>query len=133
MAKKLSRRVLAAHVGDALLAGQKKSAVLGELAGYLIESKRTKEIDLIVQDIEYYLSTRGTVVAKVTSAYKLGDATKKQIEKMIAGSTAAKNISLHESVDHTVLGGIRLSIPGRELDNTIARKLATLRTNYKKA
>jgi len=32
-----------------------------------------------------------------------------------------------------VLGGIKLELPGRELDTTITRQLTLLKTRYKKA
>lgn len=133
MAKKLSRRVIAQYFGQQLIAGADQPSLSRQLAGYLIESKRTKELDLIVGDIESYLATQGIVMADVTSAFPLSETTEQTIRQMIIGATGAQNIHLNTTVDASVLGGIKLSIPGKELDSTVVRKLSTLRTEYKKA
>ena len=133
MAKKLSRRVLAQYYGEELLAGKDQSVLAQQLGAYLIDSKRTKELELIVQDIEFYLASKGVVMAEVTSAFELSSATEASIKQMITDSTGAKEIHLHTTVERSVLGGVKISIPGKELDSTAARKLSTLRTEYKKA
>lgn len=133
MAKKLSRRVLAQHFGQQLIAGENKKTLSTQLAAYLIDTKRTKELSLIVSDIEFYLASQGVMMAEVTSAFALSESTETAIKKMIASSTGAKDIHLSTVIDESVLGGMKLSIPGKELDSTTSRKLSTLRTEYKKA
>ena len=133
MAKKLSRRVIAQYFGQQLIAGSDQATLSHQLAGYLVESKRTKEASLIVSDIESYLATQGIVMADVTAAFPLSDTTEQAIRQMITGATGSRDIHLKTTIDASVLGGIKLSIPGKELDSTVVRKLSTLRTEYKKA
>jgi len=56
MALRLSRRRIAAYAADKLLGGQPRSAVLREVAAYLVASGRTREQELLVRDIEATLA-----------------------------------------------------------------------------
>ena len=69
MAERISRRSLAEYIADRLVAGD--TTVIEQLAAYLIETRRTKQVDLYVSDIEYALIDRGVVIADVTSAHHL--------------------------------------------------------------
>jgi len=127
MAYRLSRRSLARHSAEQLLAGVSQKTVLEQVAAYLIESHRIKELELIVQDIIAYLAKQGTVVANITSAFDLSDATNKALKQFIAEKTGATDITLTETIDPSVLGGVKVELPGQELDTTIIRKLTHLR------
>ena len=118
------------YVADQIVAGANEKDVATSLAAYLIDTRRTSELELIVRDIDYQLSERGIVLASVISAYTLSDATKKMITDMITDTTGAKTIELEEHIDPSVLGGVRIDIPGRQLDGTIARRLNLLTTNH---
>jgi len=103
-----------------------------QLAGYLVDTRRTKELDVIVRDIEYALAERGLVSARVVTAFKLSYVTRQAIEDVINSRKKSHDIQLQHVVDPAVLGGLRLDIPGFRLDTTLAHTLSTLRTNYKK-
>ena len=133
MARKLSRRAIAEHIATQLLAGDSQAKLLDQLAAYLIESRRTKELSLMVRDIQYYLAEKGHVTGIITSASALTEATQKAIETYALTETGAKHVHLDATTDPSVIGGIKLSLPGKELDTTISRKLTLLKTRYKKA
>lgn len=132
MARTLSRRSVAAFIADELLNKADSRAVCRQLAAYLVDTRRTKEVDLFVRDIVHELSLRGHVAGTVTSAHELSQATKQALEAYAKAATDAQTVHLDEVVDPQVLGGVRLSLPGKELDTTIAHQLLTLRTRYKK-
>lgn len=123
MALRLSRRKLAAYVADKLIAGDKPTAALKEAAAYLVDTRRTREQELLVRDIEDALATRGTVVADVTSAFPLSSSLKSEIKKLVGGKT----LQFRETVDKDVLGGVRVDVPGKRFDGTIRRKLMQLK------
>lgn len=125
MAIRLSRRKIAAYAADELLAGTPASKVLAVVAAYLVTTRRTRESELLVRDIEYACMQRGTVVANVASAYALTPALKTQIEKLVD----ADKVQLRETIDPTLLGGVRIDIPGKRFDGTLRRKLAALKAN----
>lgn len=132
MATRLSRRKITGYVARQLAAGDAVDKLALQLAAYLIDSKRTNEVELIVRDIEYELGKQGIVLATVTSAFELSEATHRAVTTLIQDTTSASQVQLRQLIDPTVLGGVKIDLPGLQLDATIARRLTTLRTNYKK-
>jgi F-type H+-transporting ATPase subunit delta len=120
---RLSRRKIAGYAVDKLLGGSSKRSVTQQLAAYLVDSGRTREIELLVRDIEDLLAERGIVVAEVTSIRPLSTTLKADIKKLIG----ARDLQLREVADETVLGGVRIDLPGKRFDGTIHRKLAALK------
>jgi len=133
MARKLSRRDLAKYASHQLAEGVSLETVARHLAAYLIESRRTNELNIIVRDVADELTATGRVAGTVTSAHQLSSATLKEIEQFVQAKTGAAHLSLDPIVDESVLGGIKLELPGLEMDTTIARTLTILKTRYKKA
>lgn len=129
MSTRLSRRKISQYVADQVVAGEDVKKLATSLAAFLIDSRRTNEVDLVVRDIEYQLSERGMVMAQVVSAHVLTAATVRAVTDMIKTSTHATSIDLSQQIDPSVLGGVRVDIPGRQFDGTIARRLHQLTTN----
>ena len=134
---KLSRRAIATYVASQLTGPQATEAtskkVILQLAAYLVDTRRTKELSLIVRDIQVYLSDAGMVSGAITTASTLSAATKTAIEKYIKGQTGAATVALDSIIDPSVIGGVKISIPGRELDATVSRNLTVLKTRFKQA
>jgi F-type H+-transporting ATPase subunit delta len=124
MAARLSRRKIAVFVTNKILAGNHQAhEVMRELAAYLVTERRTRELDLIVRDIEEMLADSGVIVADVASARPLSEAMKAEVTAMLG----ATSVQLRESVDEALLGGIRIDTPGKRFDGTIRHKLTALR------
>jgi F0F1-type ATP synthase delta subunit len=132
MARKLSRRSLALYVADNL-ASTRRGDIIQQLAAYLVENRRTKELELIMRDVAFYLAQRGTVNATVITASELTAETQRAVEAFIAQQTGASQVSINSEIDPSVLGGLRISLPGQDFDQTIARQLTVLKTRFKKA
>lgn len=132
MAIRLSRRKLARYYAQSLIDSVDTKKLAPQLAAYLVESGRTKELQLIIDDINYQLSLIGVVTATVTSAHNLDTATQKSIIDLISKKTNATDVQLQKNINPSVFGGLKLEFPGFEMDTTIARRLTTLKTNYKK-
>lgn len=129
MASRISRRKLAEYVADNLVAN--KPEVIRELAAYLLQTKRTRELELIVRDIENELKNQGVIVADVVSAYPLSETVRKEITQFIASTSKLDikktEVHLRESVDGELLGGVRIATPGELFDGTIRHKINALR------
>lgn len=123
MAQRISRRKLAALVADRLIAGDPAAQALREVAAYLIATGRTREQELIVRDIEVALSEKGMVVADITSVHPVSDTLQAHIKTL----TGASSLHLRPTIDASVLGGVRIDIPGKRFDGTIRRKLNALK------
>lgn len=133
MPGRLSRRAVAEYVATSLIDGKSKKLLFQQLAGYLIDTQRTKELELIVRDIEFSLAEKGVVQASIVSAFDLTAETKKSLEAFVKTQTKAAQVSLSNMVDPAVLGGVKITVPGRELDQTVAHQLTVLKTRFKKA
>lgn len=125
MSRRISRRQLASFVVDRLSRGDK--TVLRELAAYIVDQRLTRELDLIVGEIEQELAFRGDVVADVASAYALDDASRQQLIKFITEETGAKSVKLRERVDSELIGGVIIETPGKYLDGSLASQLNQLK------
>lgn len=132
MAHRLSRRALASYVVDNALDAEDRTKVLRQLAAYLIQTRRTKEVRLIVRDIEIVLASRGIVMGQIVSARQLSADITQAIEQLVQNKTSAKSVKLDQVIDPGVLGGIKLTLPGQELDQTIRHQLTVLKTRFKK-
>ncbi len=121
--QKLSRRTLAHYIADHTHDGVVSSARLQEVAAYLIEAGRVREIELVARAIEDELALRGTVVTDVVTAHTLTDAEKHDIQRLIAADT----VYFREVVEPSVIGGVRVKTPGATLDATIEHKLQALK------
>lgn len=128
MSTRLSRRKITDYIASQLIDGADSEVIATQLAAYLIDTRRTSEAELFIRDIDYYLAERGVVLANIVSAYALSEATQKAITEMITQTTGARTIELSQHIDAAVLGGVRIDIPGRQLDGTIARRLHQLTT-----
>lgn len=133
MARKLSRRSLALHVATHLVNGKPQKEIALQLAAYLMSTRRTKELGSIIRDVQYYLADRGHIAGTVFSAQELSAVTLKELESFTRGKTGAQNVTFDTEVDESLIGGVRIQIPGYELDTTISRQLTILKTRYKKA
>lgn len=123
MAVRLSRRKLAEYAAAQLLAGKTSKAVMKELAGYLVEAGRTREAELLARDIEAALAEQGVVVVDVTTARPLSSEARQSVKTLVGG----KNVQLRESLDPTLLGGVRIDTPGKQFDASLRRKLTALK------
>jgi len=132
MAIRLSRRKIAGYIADQVMAGVDTNDLVRSIAAFLMDSRRTNELTLVIRDIEYQLAERGVILASVISAHKLSADVKKSITDMVSSQTGARSVQLQQFVDPGVIGGFKVDLPGRQLDRTVAHKLTQLRTNYKK-
>lgn len=126
MAQRISRRALAEHVASRLQAGD--DTVLQEVAAYLLETRRVRELDLYVREIEAALTQNGVVVADVASAHQLTKKTEQAIVRYLKATYHVDTVEMKQSVDPQLIGGIQVRTPDAEYDATVRRKLTKLQT-----
>lgn len=124
-ASTISQRRLAAYVAGQLLASGDKKRLIKELAAYLIETGRVRDLNQVVAAIEEALASRGTVVATVTTARPLSPENKQAIVKQFT-PTGAK-LYIREQIGPSVIGGFKIELPGSQFDGTVIHKLTTLK------
>jgi F-type H+-transporting ATPase subunit delta len=125
---KASRRALAKIVAERLSAANAdQSAIIREVAAYLLDNKMTEHADAFINDLaeELYNQT-GKLVVEVTSARQLSDEARDNLVKYLQESGDAKTVELHESVDESLIGGLIAKTPSAELDISLRNTLRQL-------
>ncbi len=98
-----------------------------ELAAHLLDTGRTRELELIVRDIEARLLASGTALVTVISARELSGEAKQSIEQLVkAEQSNVKQVILRARIDESVIGGVRVELPGSVADFTVKAKLDKL-------
>lgn len=115
-----TRKDIARAVAAQLDAGKKSHLIAKELAQYLIEERRSGELEAIMRDVQALRHESADVLeADVTSAFPLTAQTKAQIAKLLP----AQKVIMNEHIDPSVLGGVRVEAGGTLLDATIRKQL----------
>lgn len=71
-------------------------------------------------------SERGVVVAEIITAVSLDDALRASITDKLTASLG-RPVTLRETVDASILGGIRIKVAGRVLDGSVSTQLEDVR------
>lgn len=125
---KLSRRVLARHIATELQSGKNRKDVVELLAAYVIEHRLHSQLELILSDVAANLAKLGHIEATVTTARPLSDELRTEILDYVSRVEDSKDITLNETVDPSLLGGVIVETPGKRFDASIATKLKRLRS-----
>lgn len=99
-----------------------------QLAAYMLENRLHAQTTEILESIQAeYQRVHGIVEATTASVHPLTADLKKRIQAIVAKKTNAKKVVLHELIDPSVLGGVKINAPDMELDLTLKTKLAKLK------
>lgn len=120
-----TRRQLASYAAKALIA--KNSQIIPQLAAYLYESGRAKEVDLLIRDIDSALNSNGYISAEISSHYKLDDNLRTELKTLLSKRYNSENINISESIDSGLLGGIKIKTADEEFDGSLRRKINSLK------
>lgn len=120
----ITRKDIARAVAARLDTGKDNTKLAQELAQYLIEERRSGELEAIMRDVQALRhETADIIEADVTSAFPLTAATKAQIATLLP----AKKVVMNERIDKTVLGGVRIEAGSTLIDMTIRRQLEEIK------
>ncbi len=99
-----------------------------QLAAYIIENRIHNQTNEIMDSIQTeYQRKHGIVEATTASVHPLTADLKKRVQTIVAEKTGANKVVLHELLDPSVLGGVKINAPEMELDLTLKTKLAKLK------
>lgn len=124
----ISRRRLAREV--VRLLGEhpnRRSEIVQQLAGYIIDRKMVKQLDLLVKDIadELYIQ-QGHVTAEVDYVFDLSQETRAAITTLLTKATGARTVELQPIKEPNLLGGVVIRTPRHQLDASVRRKLKAI-------
>ncbi|HVV25993.1 MAG TPA: F0F1 ATP synthase subunit delta [Candidatus Saccharimonadales bacterium] len=121
---KVARTRVARAIADRTLKQGVSRRLSRELAAYLLSERRTGELDSLLRDIQADWAEAGHVEVIAASAFPLTAAVRSDITRRVkAIYPRAKQVIINEVHDPTVVGGVRLSLPDRQLDLSIRTKL----------
>jgi len=124
----ISRRQLADYAADQLLDRVQPSKIARELAAILVISQRTNQAELLAEDIGWELERRGQAAnAAVVSAHTLSEELRKSIAAHIKKAADVKEVIINETVDPSVLGGVRIDTAAHSWDKTLRQKLTEIK------
>jgi len=122
MARPSRKTIASAVLGD--LKTKSAQLVAKELAAYLIEERRSRELEAIMRDVEVLRYAQdGVLEAQVTSVHELSAQTKRDIAHLLK----AKHVILDVDVNPDVIGGVRVLALDSQLDLSAASKLNQLK------
>jgi F-type H+-transporting ATPase subunit delta len=114
------RQVVVTLMGDAVCDVLRRTVLL------MIDKGRAGELPLLRGSYESIaMAAEGRAIASVQSAVPLDDATRSQLIAQLTAATG-KSITLEESVDDSLLGGLRVIIGSRMIDGSLKRRLEML-------
>ncbi len=116
---KVSINQLASYAADRIGSGSKVEDVANSLASFLLAERRSRESSLLFRAIEKELDKRGSTQVSIVSAYKIDQATKKQLAKLLN----VENPVFNETIDKSVIGGVKASAKEQEVDLTVEGRL----------
>jgi len=117
---KLTRGQLA----DFVLAADGSTRSLKQVAGYLVANGRSKEVDMVIREVESKLDQKGHTVARVRSARELGGDQQKKIVAMLKQQDQViKSVEIINEVDPSLVGGVVVRTPRTEVDVSIRGRL----------
>lgn len=128
MAAKASRRQIARAVVRILRTEPKqRQAILRSVAAYMVETKQTRQLDLLVKDIARELQSQDKhLFAEVQTAFALDDAARRDLQARLQTSTGAASVELDETVVPELLSGVIVRTPEHQQDLSARRKLSQL-------
>lgn len=125
--QKIARRKVAHYIAEQLVEGVSVKTIAQQTVAYLVDTKQTGQIDLLIRDIETALAARGTVAASITSAFAVDDATRAIISEFIKEAEHAESVVIvNESVDPDLIGGVIVRSPNRVFDGSVRSQLKSL-------
>lgn len=121
---KPSRKDIAQAMLD-LTSKTSASKATKSLAQYLVQERRTSELDAIMREVQALRREQtGIEEFQLTSAFTLKDSVKKELTALLGGG---KKTVVNEVIDKDVLGGVRVESSEAMLDLTVRNRLQKLK------
>tara|TARA_R100000365_G_C2739568_1_gene68345 strand:+ start:334 stop:894 length:561 start_codon:yes stop_codon:yes gene_type:complete len=116
---------------DAVMSSVQPSELTGNFLRVVAANRRLFAFPGMVRGFRKMAAEhRGEIAAEVTSAHPLTDEQRSQLAEAV-GSYAGKTVTMRESVDPAILGGLIVRIGSRQVDTSLRTKLNSLKLALK--
>jgi F0F1-type ATP synthase delta subunit len=116
-----TRRQVAGWVAGQL--PQQRDQATRQAAAWLKDHGRQQETLYLAEDVAAVLAGHGYVYARIHLARAVPAAVKRQLETQLRRQLGAKQLETQYLIDTNLIGGLRVELPGRELDASVQRAL----------
>jgi F0F1-type ATP synthase delta subunit len=125
---KFARAELAALIGEKTLGASDIRTLAREVAAYLLEEKRSQELESLMRDVLAYREAHGVIEAEVASAHELSQDVLREVKSVIKEHyPEAKKVLVHDHIDTNVVGGLRVTLANDQLDMSVRKQLDTFK------
>lgn len=98
------------------------------IAEYLVSENLSGELDAILREVINYRAKSGYIETVAVSANPLSKADLDDIDKLLRQEYPdAEHFVIDQRIDPTVVGGVKLEMPGEQLDLTLSKKLSAFK------
>jgi F0F1-type ATP synthase delta subunit len=121
----MSKRTdLAGVIAKMSLAKDFSSRQVKEIAAYILDNRLSSQIDSLMRDVQFAWAEAGRLEVLVSSAHPLTNENRSMIKNQVKQvEPSAKTIVINEINDPSAIAGLRINLPGRQLDLSIEAKL----------
>lgn len=127
MAKESNNVIAQALLSD-LRSGKEYKKSIESLAAYLVEEKRLVDLKAVIRDVEkILLDTEGILYVHATSAFELTNSMLNELTQIFQKQSGAKKVIIEQTIDKSVIGGVRCETVDYTLDLTLRRQLQRLK------
>jgi F0F1-type ATP synthase delta subunit len=99
------------------------------IAAYLMSTKRTSELDSLLRDIRDTWAEHGFVEVTATSAHELSPKVRQDVTAEVRKLYPnANRIEIVETLDPSIVGGVRIEFANRQLDLSVQTELNKFKT-----
>lgn len=125
---KTPRHLLAQAIAERTLTVRDEKLLAKQIAAYLLEERRTGELESILRDIMQYRTDHGVLEAEVVTAHDVQSSVLNDVKELLhAAYPKADTVHVGTRRDDSVIGGVRVEMANEQLDMTIKAKLATFK------
>lgn len=108
----------------------KVSDTLFKFLSVMARKDRLNELNAVLVSFRLQVAAiRGEVEVDAWTAVAMSDETREDVRNRVASALGGKTVTLHEHVDASLLGGLKLRVGDRLVDGTAATRLRLLRRN----
>ncbi len=119
-----SRHHLAQVIGKRSLQAGNFDLLAKEIAAYLLDTGQVNQLDSLMRDIMNYRAEHGVIEVQTSSAHKLSSQDIADIKVLLKSEyPSAKHFTIDQALEPEAMGGIKLDLPGEQLDLTIRAKV----------
>ena len=120
----------AIYIGSKNKDNQEMSLFVDNTVKFLTRKKLLSKSKNILDKLESILNKeKGLVKAKISSAEKMNDVFKKDLNSFLLQKYKAKQVEMIEVVDKKYIGGVKIEVDDEVIDLTIFNKLKKLQTH----